>query len=246
MPPVRTTKTDSHTDAPAPGAAVPKRRLLKPVVEGTKSPHFVSSVSDWDGKYHRVIGKATRTISFGYQFVLTDEHIEDLSVLGRLVREKITHFTFNYTDVSYDAKNDAAAVTNKGLIRLSQILPNLRVLALRGTRLITDDGLIGALKNFRTMRSFEVTGTTGGCSAVSGQVFHTIREDALFAPALENLLLIDGESSTDFMKAMRAMSRARPYMIVSLIRTSEEKKWGDWEMRKITKRYRNGRYQGIS
>ncbi|KAF5672565.1 hypothetical protein FHETE_3699 [Fusarium heterosporum] len=232
------------SNSPA-GAAPPKRRLLKPVVTGTNSAHFDSSVNDWDGKYHRLIGTATRTISFGYQFVLTDEHIEDLSLLARLVCKKITHFTFNYSDVSYDAKNDAAAVTDKGLVRLSKLLPNLRVLKLQGTRLITDDGLVSALKNFWGLRSLEVTGLTGGCSPISGEAFRVLREHVEYAPALQSLLLVNGESSKDFMKAMREMGRARPQLVVSLVSTSEEKKWGDWELRRISSHFKNGRRQGI-
>lgn len=48
MPPVRTAKTNSHADASAPGIDTPKKRLLKPVVKGTKAPHFPSSERDWD------------------------------------------------------------------------------------------------------------------------------------------------------------------------------------------------------
>jgi hypothetical protein len=49
-----------------------KKRLLKPVSEGVKEARFKSSVTDWDGKYHNLIGTSTRMIYFGYEFVLAE------------------------------------------------------------------------------------------------------------------------------------------------------------------------------
>ena len=81
MPPIRTQKTNSaaDADAPYPGPDAPKKRLLKPVVKGEKEPRFISSVRDWDGKYHHLIGTPTRKIYFGYQFVLTEYVISSSS-----------------------------------------------------------------------------------------------------------------------------------------------------------------------
>lgn len=72
MPPVRTEKTNSHADAPAPGAETSMRRLLKPVTRGIKAAEFRSSEHDWDDNYHRLIGTTTRTVTFGSRFVLTE------------------------------------------------------------------------------------------------------------------------------------------------------------------------------
>jgi hypothetical protein len=72
MPPIRTAKSNSAADAPAPGTDAPKKRLLKPVVKGVKEACFQSSVTDWDGKYHNIIKTSTKDIYFGFEFVLTE------------------------------------------------------------------------------------------------------------------------------------------------------------------------------
>ncbi|EXM24009.1 hypothetical protein FOTG_08944 [Fusarium oxysporum f. sp. vasinfectum 25433] len=55
MPPIRTEKSNSAADAPAPGTDAPKKRLLKPVVKGAKD----------------AISKAV-DIVFGARFVFTE------------------------------------------------------------------------------------------------------------------------------------------------------------------------------
>jgi hypothetical protein len=42
------------------------------------------------------------------------------------------------------------------------------------------------------------------------------------------------------MKSMRAMSKERPDLTVSLVNRRERKKFGDWEL-EYSKHYRNGR-----
>ncbi|KAM0213200.1 hypothetical protein ACHAPA_003205 [Fusarium lateritium] len=242
MPPVRTEKTNSHADAPAPGAETPKKRLLKPATTGIKAADFRSSERDWDGKYHRLIGTSTRTISFGSEFVLTDEHIEDIAVLARQVREKITQFSFKYTDVSYTAKNNATGVTDKGLIHLAKSLPNLKVLELPGTRLITDDGLTGFFQNCPQMKSLEVTGSSGsGGSSLVGKAFDELRQHPEWVPGLKSLIVVDNEQSKVFMKAMREMSKTRSTLAVSLVSRHESKNYGDWDLEENSKHFKNGR-----
>ncbi|RFN46295.1 hypothetical protein FIE12Z_9449 [Fusarium flagelliforme] len=241
MPPVRTAKVNSAADAPAPGLETPKKRLLKPVSKGIKAATFDYSNREWDGLYHRSIGTATRTIHFGHHFVLTDEHIEDIAVLARPVREKITQLSFRYSDVSYDAKNDARAVTNQGALRLTKILPNLKVLKLQGTAEITDEGIAAFLKNLSSLQMLEVTGTIGMSNKPSGRVFDEFRQHPEWAPDLRSLAVKDNESDKVFMKSMREMSKLRPSLIVSLVSRSQEKKWGDWELTSTTKDFGNGR-----
>jgi hypothetical protein len=143
--------------------------------------------------------------------------------------------------VSYDAKNDAKDVTNKGIIRLVKSLPNLTVLELPGTRLITDDGLIGLIHNCFQMRGLEVSGMSGGGSLIEGKALDELREHPEFVPALKSLILADKEQSKDFMKAMREMSKARPALAVSLVSRSETKNYGDWDLEERSTHYKNGR-----
>ncbi|CAJ0548580.1 Ff.00g021930.m01.CDS01 [Fusarium sp. VM40] len=241
MPPVRTEKTTSHADAPAPVAETPMRRLLKPVTRGIKDAEFRSSEYDWDNNYHRLIGTTTKTVSFGSQFVLTDEHIEEIALLTRRVREKITHFSFKYTDVSYDAKNDAKQVTNHGIILLSKSLPNLKVLELPGTKLITDDGLIGLFQNCSQMKNLEVSGSSYGGGPIEGNALDELRAHPEWVPGLKSLKLVDNESNKVFMTAMKEMSRARPALAISLVSRSEEKNYGDWDLEVSSKHFKNGR-----
>jgi hypothetical protein len=50
----------------------PKKRLPKPVQQGQKLAYFSDSRTDWDGKYHELIGYTTQTIQFQYHFKLTE------------------------------------------------------------------------------------------------------------------------------------------------------------------------------
>jgi hypothetical protein len=127
--------------------------------------------------------------------------------LARQVRDKITEFTFKYTDISYTAKNDATAVTNQGALRLSEALPNLKIVKLPATREITDEGIAAFLKNLPKLKSLEVSGASGGSGDVTGKVFDELLEHAEWAPGLKNLFVLDREQNKDFMKSMRAMSK---------------------------------------
>ncbi|KAJ4135115.1 hypothetical protein NW768_004732 [Fusarium equiseti] len=241
MPPVRTAKINSAADAPAPGLETPKKRLLKPVFKGIKAATFDYSDTEWDGLYHRSIGTATRIIYFGHHFVLTDEHIEDIAVLARQVREKITQLSFRYSYVSYEAKNDARAVTNQGAIRLTKVLPNLKVLKLQGTAEITDEGIAAFLKGLPNLQILEVTGTIGMSKMPSGKLFDEFRRHPGWAPDLRSLAIKDNESDKVFMKSMREMSRSRPDLAISLVNKSEEKRWGDWKLTSTSKDFQKGR-----
>ncbi|KIL84857.1 hypothetical protein FAVG1_11727 [Fusarium avenaceum] len=213
MPPARTEKTNSHADAPAPAAEPPMRRLLKPVTRGIKDAEFRSSEHDWDNNYHRLIGTTTKTVSFGSQFVLTD----------------------------YDAKNDAKQVTNHGIILLSKSLPNLKVLELPGTKLITDDGLIGLFQNCSQMKNLEVSGGSYSGGPIEGNALDELRAHPEWVPGLKSLKLVDNESNKVFMTAMKEMSKARPALAISLVSRSEEKNYGDWDLEVSSKHFKNGR-----
>lgn len=161
-------------------------------------------------------------------------------MLTRRVREKITHFTFKYTDVSYDAKNDAKQVTNHGVILLSKSLPNLKVLELPGTTLITDEAVIALIQNCPQMKSIEVAGSRYG-GLVEGKALDELREHPEFVPGLKSLILENNEGSKVFMKALREMSKARPALEISLVSRTQTKSYGDWCLEENATHYKNGR-----
>ncbi|KAH7175880.1 hypothetical protein EDB81DRAFT_706042 [Dactylonectria macrodidyma] len=243
MPPIRTAKTNDSSAIQNPIALLPKKRLLKPITTGVKDAHFYNSERDWDGKYHRVIGTSTRNITLGSDFVLTDDHIDDLLVLAKPVLQKIVKFIFTYKDVSYGAKNTAKDLTNEAVIRLAQACPSLKIVQLPGTHL-NDDGLLGLLKNCDKLTIVELTGTSGTKrEKSSGKALDELREHPEWVPKLKQLSLEEKEDNKLFMKAMRALTKERIGLTVVLVTRNEYKKWGDWELEERRETYKKGRKQ---
>ncbi|KAF5534535.1 major facilitator superfamily transporter [Fusarium mexicanum] len=198
VPPIRTEKSNSAADAPAPGTDAPKKRLLKPVVKGVKDARFNSSVTDWDGKYHTLIGTSTRMIYFGYAFVLTDDHIDDILVLSRQVREKIWQFIFYFSDVSYTAKNGAKDLTNEAVIRLAKGLPNLRTVSLPSAERVGDVGFLALISNCPDLRLLEISPairSTLNAVNITAKAFDEFCEHPEWFPGLKQIVISDDESN---------------------------------------------------
>lgn len=52
---------------------------------------------------------------------------DDLASLGTHVCQSLTHFEFNYEDVSYESQNEQiVSVTNADAIRLAKMCPRLK------------------------------------------------------------------------------------------------------------------------
>ncbi|KAF9784131.1 hypothetical protein IL306_008457 [Fusarium sp. DS 682] len=244
MPPIRTAKSNSAADAPAPGTDAPKKRLLKPVVKGIKQAHFKSSVTDWDGLYHHAIGTSTRDISFGYRFVLTDDHIDDILVMPRQVREKIWRFDFNFGDVSYDAKNGARDLTNEAVVRLAKSLPNLRIVSLPGADKVGDQGFLAFVSNCRDLRQLEITAAStrsSGTVKITANALDELSAHPEWAPGLKQILIANNEQNKEFMKSMRALGKQRDKLVITLLDRYEYKKWGDWEISATPRHFLKGR-----
>ncbi|EWZ99771.1 hypothetical protein FOWG_00170 [Fusarium oxysporum f. sp. lycopersici MN25] len=244
MPPIRTEKSNSAADAPAPGTNAPKKRPLKPVVKGAKDAYFESSVTDWDGKYHHLIGTSTRDIVFGARFVLTDDHIDDILVMARPVREKIWRFDFKFIDVSYDAKNGARDVTDEAVVRLAKGLPSLRTVLLPSANRVNDKGFLALVSHCPDLRLPELTAaSTGslGSTKLSPKALQELCAHPEWAPGLKQLVITTDEENKEFMKAMHALGKQREKLVTTLLSRSEEKKWGDWEISTISNHYMKGR-----
>ncbi|KAJ4175737.1 hypothetical protein NW759_017268 [Fusarium solani] len=242
MPPIRTAKNNTFSGAQAPVDNLPKRTPLKSIPKGVKDARFRSSNHDWDGKYDQVIGTSTRSIAFGSEFVLTDDHIDDILALGSPICEKIVHFIFEYKDVGYGARNNAESLTNEAVARLGESCPNLKIVQLQATSRVTDDGLLSFFENCPNLTSVELTGTSrGNWDQLSGRALDQLREHPEWAPKLKKLILGEGEDNKLFMKAMRSLTKERPGLTVTLLQQHEIKKWGDWELEETKMVYKKGR-----
>ncbi|RYC86500.1 hypothetical protein BFJ63_vAg10640 [Fusarium oxysporum f. sp. narcissi] len=183
MPPTRTEKSNSAADAPAPGTNAPKKRLLKPVVKGAKDAYFESSVTDWDGKYHHLIGTSTRDIGLAL----------DLSLL---MREKIWRFDFKFIDVSYDAKNGARDVTDEAVVRLAKGLPSLRTVLLPSANRVNDKGFLALVSHCPDLRLLELTAaSTGsfGSTKLSPKALEELCAHPEWAPGLRQFVITTDE-----------------------------------------------------
>ncbi|KAH6973736.1 hypothetical protein BKA56DRAFT_592420 [Ilyonectria sp. MPI-CAGE-AT-0026] len=241
MPPIRTAKNNTGADAQAPATNLPKM-WLKALPEGMEEARFDSSERDWYGKYESVIGTSTRNIVFGHSFVLTDDHIDDILALGRSICKNITHFIFIYSDVSCRAQNNAQSLTSDAVVRLAKACPSLKKVKLQATSRVTDDGLRGLLEKCPNLISVEVTGVSGsGGNRISGMLLDELREKPEWAPKLRNLILGEREDNKVFMKAMRALTKERTELIVTLLQRDEVNKCGDWDLEEKKAHYKNGR-----
>ena len=59
-------------------------------------------------------------------------------------------------------------------------------------------------------------------------------------PNLEKLILPRNENAK-FMKAMRAATKEWDELTVQLVSISETKKWGDWDLEKMSQEFNKGR-----
>ncbi|RSL91514.1 hypothetical protein CEP51_000149 [Fusarium floridanum] len=244
MPPVRTTKQNTAaTDAAAaPVAKRPKTMWLKPIPKGDKEAYFQSSERDWDDKYEAKIGTGTRTIKFGYEFILTDRHVEDILALGPGVCGGLWQFIFEYTDVSYDAKN-SAELTTQVVVRLAKACPKLRRIELQAATEVGEDALLALFENCPALTYIELSGLGHG-NDITGSSLDALRENPEWAPKLKTLVLGERDEKKEFMKAMRALGKERQAMTITLISRMEVKKWGDWELETRKQDYKKGRKHG--
>ncbi|KAK6078696.1 hypothetical protein SCUP234_06034 [Seiridium cupressi] len=192
--------------------------LRKPVGRGTPHAEFRNEKLNRDGKYWKVIGTTTKVISFGSDFKLTDEHIAQLVALGPSVCRNLTQFLFTYSDVDYDAHNDATG----------------------GTRKLGDPALRAIFRWCQDLTSLEISGTSGSQSMFSDAALNALREAPAALPRLKTLRLTE-TTGRAFMKAMRDLGKARPKLTIDLVSTSEYKKWDSWYLRVSHDTYKKGR-----
>ncbi|KAI9695592.1 MAG: hypothetical protein M1820_008517 [Bogoriella megaspora] len=273
MPPVRTIKQNSSTaksgilsapgfvgkpdkdeavasstvklESPAPSVTEPsKKNPSRPVVQGVKDARFDSSKRDWDEKYYQLIGTSTRKIFFGIEFKLTDNHINDILSLGNRVCEKLWAFIFEYVDVDHDSNNDAMSLTDEAVVRLARACPNLRTVRIPGTYHLADDSLLAFFEFCPKLTLVELTRNVHnfvGQAKVSGRSLEKLRENPEWGPKLKKLSVPDGDAQ--FLKTVRALTKEREWMTVTVVHSSYGKKWGSEYINNMSEDYRKGRKQ---
>lgn len=166
--------------------------------------------------------------------------------LGAGICGSLWKFIFEYTDVSYDAKN-SAKLTTQAVVRPAKACPKLRRVELPAATEVGEDALLALFEHCPALTYLELSGSSRGSrgNGITGTSLDALRENPEWAPKLKTLILGEKDDNKEFMKAMRALGKERQAMTITLVRRSEEKKWGDWELEAIKQNYKKGRKHGL-
>lgn len=170
-------------------------------------------------------------------------HFEQLISIGTGICRNLTHFEFQYTDVSYGAHN-ANELTPGTTVRLARMCTSLRFVRLQGCRKIqTDAMLIAFLSNCPKITYLELSGPAS--SKITQASFDALLAHPNWAPKLKTLCIpppgpyVKREKA--WLKALCAVSKERQMLTIQVTDISEEKKWGDWELTTSATEYRKGK-----
>ncbi|KAG6047947.1 hypothetical protein E4U17_007321 [Claviceps sp. LM77 group G4] len=221
------------------------RKTSTPMNQGLKEAIFDHNFA-WETNYRDWIGSKTKMVTFGSGFVLKDEHIDELIAAGPKVCGNLTHFTFHFINVYYDAENSAEEVTNEALIRLITLCPKLRSIQLQGTSGLSDITLETIFRCCPNISFVEITThSRNGNNQVKGSALDKLRENPSWGTKLKKLRLplVGSDGRDPFTRAVRALTKERVNLLVQLIEVREIKKWGDWELDYFETKFRKGRKQ---
>ncbi|CAG9988091.1 unnamed protein product [Clonostachys byssicola] len=214
--------------------------------EGEKEAYFRGN-REWETHHRNWLGKKTKMVRFGSEFVLQDEHINELISLGPHICRNLTHFEFGYSDVNYGAKNSAEELTDEAVIRLVELCPKLRRMQLQGTSGLKDITLEAIFEYCPNISYVEITtASRGGFNGLNGSALDTLREHPDWGTKLKTLRLPKPDSCSGrdpLTRAVRALTKERNKLSVQLVSVSERKKWGDWELEIYHALFRKGRIQ---
>ncbi|CAH0030986.1 unnamed protein product [Clonostachys rhizophaga] len=214
--------------------------------EGRKEADFRDN-REWETYHRNWLGKKTKMVGFGSGFNLQDEHINKLISVGPHICRNLTHFTFDYRDVSYGAKNSASDLTDEAVVRLVKLCPKLRCMQLQGASGLTDITLEAIFRHCPDISYVELTTTHGGCGkkGLNGSALQMLREHPDWGTKLKTLRFPDQgyDGRNPLTRAVRALTKERDMLSVELVSVLEYKKWGDWELEVRHDVFRNGRKQ---
>ena len=139
------------------------------------------------------------------------------------------------------------AVTTDAVIRLAKACPNLRRIQLEATYNIGDDALHALCEYCPNLISVEISAGNWSNRGVSEAALEELRKNLDMAPNLKTLALTDAiKSRNKYLKAVRALTREREGLTVTLVRKYQVKKDGDWEFDGYRSDYKEGREKRIS
>lgn len=175
----------------------------------------------------------------------SSNHIDELLAMGPKVCGNLTDFIFFFGDTSYGAYNGANDMTDEAVVRLAKSCPKLKKIQLQCVPGLTDGALLAFFQHCPNVTSLEISGSSGGGGLdFSGAALDALREQPGWVPSLKKLILPrKSYGETNFTKSMRALSKRREALTVQLVSVSESKKWGDWELERISETYKKGRKQ---
>jgi hypothetical protein len=126
-------------------------------------------------------------------------------------------------------------------VRLAEACPNLRAVSLEGVSNLGDAPLLAFLEKCPNLRSLDITPASKHSSDVSKSALQALKTHTEWAPQLEELAIQDSRRTKGWEKALKAASRARPELEITVVSVSEKKIWGDWELEVDQTTYRDGR-----
>ncbi|RYP61867.1 hypothetical protein DL769_007520 [Monosporascus sp. CRB-8-3] len=228
---------------PAPLKGVNSLSALKSGPKGQVAAYFTCNAI-WDRDYQSALGSSTKEVSFGSEFILTDQHIAQLVAIGCCFCKSLRRFKFFFKDVSYNAHNSAEDLTDDAVICLAKACPNLDYVQLQGTAGLGDQALTALFENCPRLTYLELSlHSRPGLGVLLGTALEALLMNPQWCPKLKKLRLPDHRDQRPFMKAMRALSRERHNLEIQLAKVDEYKKWGDWELSVYHHTYRKGREQ---
>ncbi|QLI68895.1 uncharacterized protein G6M90_00g063520 [Metarhizium brunneum] len=205
---------DSNTPPPVKKVAN-AFQALRPDSKGQVEVYFQSD-AEWEKSWQTKLGHRTKKLGFGSSFVLTDRHFEQLISIGTGICRNLTHFEFQYTDVSYGAHN-ANELTPGTTVRLARMYP--------------------------CQLAFQLSGPSA--NKITQASFDALLAHPNWAPKLKTLCIPppgpDVKREKAWFKSLCAVSKERQMLTIQVTRISEEKKWGDWELTTSATEYRKGK-----
>ncbi|KAI0580257.1 hypothetical protein PtrSN002B_005566 [Pyrenophora tritici-repentis] len=195
---------------------------------------------EWDKHFKKRIGTTTERLWFGGGFKLTDQHIDDLLGLSLASPKDLEVIGFTYEDVSYAAHNATYAIglTDAGITRLALHCPKLNKVELPGTSHLGDEANLSLLEHCPDLGYLQFTYASGNHRSTSEQWIETFRAHPEWAPSLKTLRI---DRSHPLSKLLQELGKERPELTFELMRTREEKIWGDWELDVTAETFKNGK-----
>ena len=152
----------------------------------------------------------------------------------------MTEIIFQYVNVNYAAHNDAKTLTDPVIINLAAACPKLKKIELPGTALLTDASPTAFFDSCPNLTQLTMTAASRNNLVLTGSALTSLLENPQYVPKLKKLRIAHS-SIRGFMKAVKDLTRGRETLTVELVKVTEKKNWGDWDMLVEEQMYKKGR-----